>query len=271
MVRFLEDVEIIGNSLILKERTTFPPISPPTPEDAVPLLLPEKVRVRIQAEDDNVTIFDGDGKPALSFNSRWGVLDVGGKDVDPGIFQKAVEGDIRVHDGQGTVRVHIDGSTGGISLDNRAGRPGVHISGEDGAVMVNSTLAVQFNIAEWSIDEPGTVMVVDDVGNITHCGPDSGLIQRAIGILLGVPPGIERDQFSRLLRPVAVAGKTFCKFDPRFDAGADIKPGNFLAISPTPGKAKRANDFDHSQHMIIGKALGFPTPDGTIEVLLSLS
>jgi hypothetical protein len=100
MARFDENVEIIGGSLILKERTALAPVS-----DLISL--PEKVRVHIQAENDTVKIFNGDEKPTLSFNSRDAILDVGGH---------SVEGDIRVYDREGRVRVHINGHDGSIRV-----------------------------------------------------------------------------------------------------------------------------------------------------------
>ena len=87
MARFLEDVEIRGGSLIVKERGELAP-----PHDS-------QLRVRIRPEDDTVAIFDADGKQALRLNSRTAVLEVGGKASEGDVGRReGKEGDIHLYD-----------------------------------------------------------------------------------------------------------------------------------------------------------------------------
>jgi hypothetical protein len=256
MAVFLEDVEIIGRSLIIKDSRFELPSS-----DVIDVLASIKegtTRIRLGTDDDSVTIFDSEGHQAFRLNSRNAILDVGGPFGDvPGDFT-GIEGDIRVYDGAGRIRVHIDGQDGAMKFLR-------HTPSSPHTFTTATTLAVEFDIHRESMLDPGTVMVMRDDGELEDCREFED--RRVVGVLLHERPhGIVLDHRPSLdgRRSVAVAGKTFCKFDPAF---GEVEPGSLLTTTSNRGHAGKSNRVPGT---IVGKALGFPTEDGLIEILVSL-
>jgi hypothetical protein len=288
MPRFVEDVEIVGASLLIKEAATLSPLSG---EIALPVA--GKTRVHIKADNQTVTIFNHDKNPALRFNSRSALLEVGGQRVEPpfpdGAGVEGIEGDIHVYDQNGRIRVYINGNDGSIRFTDASAHDRIHIVGQDGAIKVfggsaikvwDSALAVEFDIETEFIGEdeddvrPGMVMVMgtpdmEGKSRLRPCGASfrnrvMGVIMEPAGIILDHNPSNTTTRW-----PIAVAGKVSCLV--QADAVA-VLPGDVLATSETLGQARLADDlFDTTVRL--GKALERVRPDESpkrIPVLLAL-
>jgi hypothetical protein len=129
--------------------------------------------------------------------------------------------------------------------------------------------AEDFEIANTSCAEPGTVMVMDDKGVLTPC--IRAYDTRAIGIVSGAAdlrPAIVLGRCEDGLprAPVALAGKVFCKVDA--DRGP-IRCGDLLTTSETEGHAMAVRDAAQALGAVVGKALRpFPAGRGLIPVLV---
>jgi hypothetical protein len=265
MPKFIEDVEIIGHSLIIKEPAELDPFAF------------GQVRIRIQPQNDTVAIFDGNGRQALSFNSRFAVLEVGGKwlvgEGETPPVGGGSEGDISVYDEEGRIRVHINGRDGSIRFHDTEETQRIRISGEHGAIKVSdSTLAIEFDIEADDLPnlEPGMVMVLveGEPVKVTRFA-DFSEDNKVVGVLMDGPRGIilDHDPSSTTRWPIAVAGKVECKVD------ADIAPialGDLLAVSEsTPGHAQKMAGFHVGS--TLGKALkALPAGKEKIPILLTL-
>jgi len=102
--------------------------------------------------------------------------------------------------------------------------------------------------------EPGTVMIIDpeNPGHlaISTCEYDSrvaGIIAGAKGLGSGVRLGA--GQFDH---NVALAGRVYCKVDATF---GEVKPGDLLTTSFSPGYAMVVRDHEKARGAIIGKAM----------------
>jgi hypothetical protein len=131
--------------------------------------------------------------------------------------------------------------------------------------------AEDFDISAESCAEPGTVMALDDEGNLREsCQPYD---KRVAGVISGAgsyKPGLvlDKQQAQHSRRPIALLGKVFCKVDAQFGC---IKVGDLLTTSPTVGHAMRADDPVKAFGSVIGKALR-PQADGQglIPILIAL-
>jgi hypothetical protein len=132
--------------------------------------------------------------------------------------------------------VHIDGNAGDISLDN-------------------ADCAEDFEVSEMSIVEAGTVMALNDVGQLEQStvpydkrvvGVVSGAGDLKPGLILGRKTGLK----DRL--PIALMGRVHCKVDADYGS---IEVGDLLTTSATLGYAMKASDPARSFGAVIGKAL----------------
>jgi hypothetical protein len=132
----------------------------------------------------------------------------------------------------------------------------------DGDIMVtgdvklqNGDCAEEFDVVAAEEVGPGTVVVLDNEGNVRQsteaydrrvAGVVSGAGNLRPGIVLGRRPG------ASFRLPVALVGKVFCRVD------ADMSPiqvGDLLTTSSTPGHAMKASEPAKAFGAVIGKAL----------------
>jgi hypothetical protein len=131
--------------------------------------------------------------------------------------------------------------------------------------------AEDFDLASFSVAEPGTVMVLDEHGGIE---PSQREYDRKVaGVISGAgdyKPGLILDHrpTSEERGTLALVGKVFCKVDAAYGA---VHPGDMLTTSPTPGYAMRADDPARGFGSVIGKALGTcESGQGLVPILISL-
>jgi hypothetical protein len=132
-------------------------------------------------------------------------------------------------------------------------------------------LAEHFDMADFEKAEPGTVMVINQVGALEES--QIAYDRRVAGVISGAgkyTPGIVLDKQSSEMKrsPIALVGKVYCKVDA---AHAPIEVGDMLTTSSTPGHAMKAGDPHKAFGSVIGKAL-YPikTGRGLIPILIAL-
>ena len=224
--------------------------------------------------EGDLNIVDGEGRNAFQFNSESAVLTVGAS---------GNEGDITVLDGQGrqvfkfnsdpaSLVLGAQGNEGDLYVRNSAGNDTIHLDGESGDIILsNADFAEDFEVADPSAAEPGTVMVLDDTGKLVPS--TSPYDRRVAGIVTGAgsyKPGIIMDRHKDRThrRPIAMVGKVFCRIDA--DLGG-VAVGDLLTTAPTPGHAMRAADPSRAIGSVIGKALApLSSGRGLVPVLISL-
>jgi hypothetical protein len=145
-----------------------------------------------------------------------------------------------------------------------------HVIAED-FHCANADCAEDFDIADHSSAEPGTVMVLDDESKLRESARPYD--KRVAGVVSGAgnyKPGfiLDRQASGGNRQPIALLGKVFCKVDAQF---GPIEVGDLLTTSPTAGHAMRADDPLKAFGAVIGKALR-PLPDGRglIPILIAL-
>jgi hypothetical protein len=197
-----------------------------------------RVRLHIDAGRGSLFMTDASGNLVLRFDTELANLDIGNV-----LGGGGTEGDLRVRDGAGNVRIHLDGASGQVIT-----------SGAD--------CAEDFSVDPSDQLEPGTVVVVDEDELLR--ASTRPYDRRVAGILSGgggVGPGIilGRDEAGVPNRlPLALAGKAWCKVDASY---GPIALGDLLTTSSTPGHAMNASDSSRAPGAIIGKALR-PWSDG---------
>ncbi|MEK0155162.1 hypothetical protein [Arthrobacter oryzae] len=137
--------------------------------------------------------------------------------------------------------------------------------------LTNADCAEDFDVWAGASAEPGTVMALDDEGNLRESSLPYD--KRVAGVVSGAGdyrPGLilDKQRGENGRKPIALLGKVFCKADARF---GPICVGDLLTTSATPGHAMRADDPLRAFGSVIGKALR-PLPDGQglIPVLIAL-
>jgi hypothetical protein len=200
-----------------------------------------------------------------------------------GIFHsKAVEGAIVQSDSPGTPAM-------AVYQRNISGTgPALHAEHADGAktagffkgnVIVTGDIsfpgadcAEDFTIRAEVMAEPGTVMALDEIGELVPC--TEAYERRVAGVVAGAGshrPGIIMDkQVESSLRrqPIALVGKVYCKVDALYGS---IQVGDLLTSSATEGHAMKATDSSRSFGCVIGKAMA-PHVEGRglIPILIAL-
>lgn len=137
--------------------------------------------------------------------------------------------------------------------------------------LANADCAEDFDIADASSVEPGTVMVLGQEGAL-HASQQP-YDKRVAGVISGAgayKPGIVLDQQparpDRL--PVALLGKVYCKVDAD---NAPIEVGDLLTTSSVPGHAMKAAEPLKAFGAVIGKALRpLREGQGLIPILIAL-
>ncbi len=165
---------------------------------------------------------------------------------------------LRNKGGGDSVWIHGDPANGGSGIDlrNQSGSTTIQIDGDQGDIrLVNADCAEEFEVAHAEPGEPGTVMVLNEDGQLVHSAQPYD--KRVVGVVSGVGdlrPGLvlgrQPEKSHRL--PIALIGRVYCKVD------ADLGPvdiGDLLTTSTTSGHAMKASDAVQAFGAVIGKAL----------------
>jgi hypothetical protein len=193
--------------------------------------------------EGDLIVRDGEGRQVVHLGGDKAVVDVGAA---------GNEGDVRVFDADGDLRIHLDGASGNVNL-------------------LGADCAEDFTVREASRVEPGSVLVIDDAGDLRESA--QAYDRRVAGVVSGggsFGPGIVLDRRHGLSdrRPVALLGKVCCKVDA--DCGA-IAVGDLLTTAPTRGHAMKAADQQRAFGAVLGKALApLPCGRGLIPILVAL-
>jgi hypothetical protein len=169
----------------------------------------------------------------------------------------------------------VGSSTHGVGVHGKGGRlaalfeGNIEVTGDMSCT--NADCAEDFDIADPSSIEAGTVMVLGDEGMLFESSQPYD--KRVAGVVSGAGafrPGIVLDRHPdrRGRKAIALLGKVYCKVDAR---GAPIEVGDLLTTSASPGHAMKACDHQRAFGAVIGKALR-PLADGQglIPVLIAL-
>jgi hypothetical protein len=130
--------------------------------------------------------------------------------------------------------------------------------------------AESFAVAGEAID-PGTVVVISDEDTVR--ASTDPYDPRVAGVVSGagpLKPGVILSENRRDdgRRPLALAGRTWCKVDAAYGA---IAVGDLLTSSATPGHAMKAADPSRAPGAVIGKALrAWHSGTGLIPILVVL-
>jgi hypothetical protein len=145
-------------------------------------------------------------------------------------------GNLRLFDGAGNERIHLDGSTGEVRT-------------------FGADCAEDFAADPSDRIEPGAVVILDEneLLRLSASPYDRrvvGIVSGAGGVRPGIILGREPGVSDRL--PLALTGKAWCKVDAAY---GPIALGDPLTTSPTPGHAMIASDPARAFGSLIGKAL----------------
>jgi hypothetical protein len=172
------------------------------------------------------------------------------------------------------------GANGGVGIYGVGGK---YAGKFDGDVRVNGNLniasgkdvilndcAEHFDVVD-AKTEPGTVMVIDQDGNLRPSSHSydkkvAGVVSGAGNYRPGIILGKQQSQDNGLL--IALLGKVYCKVDAEC---APAEVGDLLTTSPTPGHAMKATDPLLAFGAVLGKAL-LPLTEGRglVPILVAL-
>ncbi len=134
----------------------------------------------------------------------------------------------------------------------------VHVRGDvacDGDIsLTHADCAEDFDVSGCEEVRPGSVMVINDEGNLI---PSSQAYDRRVAGVVsgagGLQPGIVLGRRSGSTRtPIALIGKVYCQVDAGF---SPIEVGDLLTTSSVQGHAMKATDPVRAFGAVIGKAL----------------
>jgi hypothetical protein len=249
------------------------------------------IKLVVDAETPDIRLFGPSGGGAsgapkdatVYLHGHEGLIRVGGSGVN---------GRMHILDGNGNARVKIDGSTGDIVVPSSNGSGSIKLEGSTGdivlrssdgsakirlegntgdIILANADCAEEFDIADPDAVEPGTVMVLDNCGQLQQSR--EAYDKKVAGVISGAGdfrPGIilDRRGQARNRMPLALVGKAFCKADAQYGS---IRVGDLLTTSLTGGHAMKAIDPQQAFGAVLGKALRpLECGKGLIPILISL-
>ncbi len=172
---------------------------------------------------------------------------------------------LALYDSDGNAAIVLDAEHGN-------GNP-ARIQTETLEITGGSDLAEPFNISETSI-EKGMLVSIDPENPGMVKLSTVAYDQCVAGISSGannINPGLILKQEGTVADgdvPVALSGRVYCMVDASY---GEVKPGDLLTSSNTPGHAMKAKNRRKSQGAIIGKAMtGLSDGQGYVLVLVSL-
>ncbi len=184
----------------------------------------------------------------------------------------AATSSIHLNADDGTIRVGAGGKDGLVLVRNKDGVERVRIDGAAGdVILANADCAEEFDTVADTVAAPGSVLVIGDDERLTLA--TEAYDRRVAGVVSGAGsyrPGIVlgRSQESRNRPAVALVGKVFCFVDAEH---GDIRVGDLLVSSTTPGHAMAAKDAARTPGAVLGKALrAWSGGRGMIPILVSL-
>ncbi len=115
-------------------------------------------------------------------------------------------------------------------------------------------VAEGFDVSDEEGIEPGTVLVIDPenpgklmISRQAYDTKVAGVVAGANGIGSAVHLGV-----GKFDHHVALAGRVYCNVDATY---GEVRPGDLLTTSPTPGYAMVVKDYAKAQGAILGKAM----------------
>lgn len=222
------------------------------------------LQLRAGAATDAIVELTGNGMVRAGGAGVNGVVSVRGADGMP-------LAELLAFPGEGVLGLGQANRPGRISLFGPKGEA-VRIDGASGDLtLFNADCAEEFDLADDDELTPGTVMVLDDDGNLTSS--TQAYDTRVVGVVSGAGtyrPALvlDRRHTGRVRAPIALMGKVFCRVD------ADLAPvgvGDLLTTAEAPGHAMRITDRSRSFGAVLGKALGsLRSGSGLVPVLVAL-
>lgn len=154
----------------------------------------------------------------------------------------------------------------------------LHVNGATSTKVLEITggadFAENFDITESEDLAPGTVVSIDTDESGKLRIADKAYDKTVAGIISGaggIQPGMLMGQDGTIANgkyPVALNGRVYCLVDASY---GEIKPGDLLTTSDTPGHAMKVEDREQSSGAIIGKAMtSLKEGRGLVLVLVSL-
>jgi hypothetical protein len=121
--------------------------------------------------------------------------------------------------------------------------------------LTGGDLAEQFEVADATGVEPGTVMVLDGADRVRVS--ESAYDRRVVGVLAGAGshrPGVVLDHHAEASnrQALALVGKAYCKVDA---SASPVEVGDLLTTSSTRGHAMKASESDRAFGAVLGKAM----------------
>jgi hypothetical protein len=206
------------------------------------------------------------GVMGINDNGGWGVT--GRSERNTGVSGESKAG-IGVHG----ISAHLAGFfEGNVKVVGELYVQGnVRIAQGGDVILEGADCAEHFDIVDSPDITPGSVLVIGKDGALEESSV--AYDRKVAGVVSGAgrfKPGIVLDkrEHDGNRRPIALAGKVFCKVDANF---GPIEVGDLLTTSPTSGHAMKAADPRHAFGALLGKALGaLPDGRGLIPVLVAL-
>lgn len=229
----------------------------------------------------NLRLIGSDGKRKVYLEADKAECKLGGDGVDGQLtllhkdsanVDSAAKAPIHIRASDATVRVGAGGKNGNIFVHNEKNDAVIQMSGKSGDILFfNADCAEEFDVDDPAL-EPGSVLVLDDEPGRLRVS-DAPYDTRVAGILSGAGdyrPAIVLDRKPERegRRPVALAGKVWCKVDAR---SAPVGVGSLLTTSSLPGHAMAATDRERAFGAVLGKALApLAAGVGVVPVLVAL-
>lgn len=184
--------------------------------------------------------------------------------VNRGWFGSANEGAWAESDqGNGLVALSRGLNSAAVYCRNDAGGRALFADGVAAVraldILGGADLAEPFDVAEEHAPAPGMIVSIDPqhagdlrVSTEAYDTKVAGVISGANGLSPGMTMRDENGEHVDGKHPVAMTGRVWCYVDA---SELEIKPGDRLTTSTTPGHAMRADDAQRAPGAVIGKAM----------------